>query len=167
MQLEKSIRLFEQIMRTVQSIHDMDIYHFDIKPDNILSDGVNHVLIDFGSSQLIKKKHIIPLDCAQGEQAPYAYAVEVSKAFAPTKYCLPNEKVNAEKFDAYSLGCVFFNMITGQYLSGWMSRNTVQYTKLKASYGVLVADLISGLTHRDECVRLTVRQALEHPLFKH
>lgn len=42
-------------MRTVQSIHDMDIYHFDIKPDNILSDGVNHVLIDFGSSQLIKK----------------------------------------------------------------------------------------------------------------
>ena len=58
MQLEKSIRLFEQIMRTVQSIHDMDIYHFDIKPDNILSDGVNHVLIDFGSSQLIKKKQL-------------------------------------------------------------------------------------------------------------
>lgn len=101
-----------------------------------------------------------------GEEAPYTYAVEVSKAFAPTKYCLPNEKVNAEKFDAYSLGCVFFNMITGQYLSGWMSRNTVQYTKLKADYGVLIADLISGLTHRDECIRLTVKQALSHPLFK-
>lgn len=47
-----------------------------------------------------------------------------------------------------------------------MSRNTVQYTKLKADYGVFIADLISGLTHRDECIRLTVKQALNHPLFK-
>lgn len=48
--------LFKDLMQTVQIINNRGIYHFDLKPDNILTNGTDFMIIDFGSAQIMDNK---------------------------------------------------------------------------------------------------------------
>ena len=71
-----------------------------------------------------------------------------------------------EKYDVYSLGCIFYYLATNQYLEGWLSPHSMAFHSLEKQYGKQLPDLICLLTHKDPQLRLSVHEALTHPAFR-
>jgi len=85
--------------------HAMDVIHRDIKPSNIL-------LGDFGD-RVIPKIADFGLAFATEDAAPLARAVGTPQYMAPEQISQPWRKHGAWS-DLYALGCVAFELITGQ-----------------------------------------------------
>ena len=56
----KELRLLKGICETVEQLHKRDIFHFDIKPENILASEDDFLMIDFGSALEMKQER--PMD---------------------------------------------------------------------------------------------------------
>ena len=54
--IETLCTIFEQVAETLSILHDNDIIHGDIKPDNIMFVGTKPRLIDFGLSSMVNTK---------------------------------------------------------------------------------------------------------------
>ncbi|CAL6008660.1 Kinase [Hexamita inflata] len=165
LQLLRALQVFSDILKTVQKIHQKGIFHFDLKPDNILANQNNFRIIDFGSAQQIQQQYVFPTDVLFDKNTLLAFATEVTQSFAPTRYVLPSEQVNCEKFDVYSLGQVFYQILTNSYLNGSLSPHSRQYHQLIKQYGTPIANLVAMLTHRDSCIRISIEDAIYHPVF--
>jgi len=101
--LQDSVEILYQVGQAVDYIHQRTIVHRDIKPSNILFNASNDALLgDFG---------IATIDPSKNEDA-----VHVSTLGTPL-YMSP-EQINglrvSPKSDQYSLGCVAYELFTGQ-----------------------------------------------------
>ncbi len=100
--LEEAVRVLTNVTEALDSIHVRLVVHLDLKPQNILlgDDGAVK-LIDFGLAQEFAPRQ----DHVGGE------------LFGTAAYLAP-EQVNKEpvagQTDIYSLGCVFYEMVTGR-----------------------------------------------------
>lgn len=104
--LELSLPTFENLLvealRALNYIHSQDIYHLDIKPSNLLvakatSGGHSIKLIDFGFA-VLRKENVIPL----GGTSPYISPEMILR-----------ETIDGRS-DLYSLGCTFYQALTGR-----------------------------------------------------
>jgi serine/threonine protein kinase len=92
--------MMKQLSNAVHYLHENKIMHRDIKPDNILiSNSFFTVLIDFGLSKY-KEDINTPKMCTVNYRAP--------------EVCYT--KTYNEKCDIFSLGCVFYFILTGKEL---------------------------------------------------
>ncbi len=93
--------LLEKILPALETIHDADLLHRDIAPDNILirEDGAP-VLIDFGS--------------ARGDVAQHSKTVSaiVKPGYSPFEQYAVNAKQQGPWTDIYSLGATLYYAIT-------------------------------------------------------
>lgn len=91
----------KKILNAVQQIHAVGVIHKDIKPTNIIvSEDKEVYIIDFGTADLIEQKE---------KMEPF-----VSKSFsAPELYEGKEVTIQA---DTYSLGAVFYYLLTGLYI---------------------------------------------------
>ena len=98
-----------QTLEGLQSTHESGLLHLDIKPSNIMistgASGRNHAtLIDFGRAVLQKG--------IDGAPEP------VGKGLHGTIYCTSPEYLNEQpldqRSDLYSLGCVFYWLLSGK-----------------------------------------------------
>lgn len=99
---------FFQICSAVQHMHDHNLVHLDIKPDNVLLQDSSVKLADFGLTERVGKK----LDGACGTlsyMAPETFDVD---GFPVTKLTVK------PSLDMWSLGVLLFSMLTGEY--PWM-----------------------------------------------
>lgn len=99
---ERAWSVLHQMVQALVEVHRMGIIHRDIKPENILlrNDG-SAVLGDFGVARRMQKAHNDPrMDYIVG--TPYFMSPEQALGEAED-----------ERTDIYSMGAVFYNMLTG------------------------------------------------------
>lgn len=88
--------IFLQLLEIISYLHENGVIHGDIKPENLIYDGVNLFLIDFGSAIKIGEKITI-LQYTPG-------------------FCIPNShrvKRDDKKIDYYCLFRVFLYLLRG------------------------------------------------------
>lgn len=114
-QLERTARLsprealaiVPQVCEALQFAHDHGIVHRDIKPENILVDKQGHVKIaDFGLAKIMRVE-------------PGGFALtETLHAIGTPQYMAPEQIEKPQtvdhRADIYSLGVVFYEMLTGE-----------------------------------------------------
>jgi serine/threonine protein kinase len=104
---EASLKIVPQICQALQFAHDEGIVHRDIKPENILVDKKGRVKIaDFGLAKLL------------GRAAEDYSLTGTGQLMGTLGYMAPEQLQQAHKVDhradIYSLGVVFYEMLTGQ-----------------------------------------------------
>lgn len=101
----RAAELLVNISRTVQFAHERGILHRDIKPGNILLDrqGEPH-LTDFGLARLIEQESTIT----------NSFDVLGTPSYMAPEQAAGKTKELTPASDVYSLGAVFYQMLTGQ-----------------------------------------------------
>ena len=99
------VMLAKQLASALAAAHDCAVIHADLSPSNVLVDGDNAKLLDFGLAQL--RDEMPSLDPAQPAEF----------VFGTPSYISP-EQIRGhgadEKSDQYALGAVMFEMLTGK-----------------------------------------------------
>jgi predicted Ser/Thr protein kinase len=106
----QALELVAQICTALQFAHDEKIVHRDIKPENILLNKKGQVKIaDFGLAKLLGNAPDTALTMSQA-------------AMGTINYMAPEQRQNAQgvdhRADIYSLGVVFYEMLTGEVPMG-------------------------------------------------
>jgi serine/threonine protein kinase len=106
-----ALRIVSQVARALDAIHARGIVHRDLKPGNILfcSDG-RPAIVDFGLAK----------DLGRSTALTQAGGVMATPRYMSPEQCLGNA-VDARS-DLYSLGVIFYEMLTGKRM--FEDRNT-------------------------------------------
>jgi serine/threonine protein kinase len=115
----EALAIVPQICDALQYAHDHGVVHRDIKPENILLDRKGRVKVaDFGVARLMGIEGETP----SGEGGPGASAsmslTEAGKVMGTPQYMAPEQVAHPaevdHRADIYSLGIVFYQMLTGE-----------------------------------------------------
>lgn len=94
----------QQLLSALQVVHEKNIWHLDIKPENIMVDRNNHVyLIDFGAS-----KHI---EQSSGTLTTSSMLVGSPGYYPPEQSAVTMKNIGAWT-DIYALGATLYNLLT-------------------------------------------------------
>jgi predicted ATPase/serine/threonine protein kinase len=118
MSSRRAAELFVKIARTVQFAHEHGILHRDIKPGNILLDKHGEpYLTDFGLARLIEQESTVT----------NSFDVLGTPSYMPPEQAAGQAKELTPAADVYSLGAVFYHMLTGQApFAGGTSYETIR-----------------------------------------
>ena len=107
------LKYLQQIISALEHAHSRNIWHLDIKPENIMVDKYEHVyLIDFGASKHIEKNNTLTTSLALAYTPGYS---------PPELTDLSNENRNGIACalkeigpwtDIYALGATMYNLLT-------------------------------------------------------
>lgn len=142
-------------------LHEHSICHRDIKPENFLlykeNDDTHIKLIDFGLAKKVAKNELM----STPNGTPYYIAPEVLKGSYTTQ-C-----------DTWSMGVVMYIMLTGRPPFGGKNNNEILQNVMTSNFDfsspnwALVSneakDLIGKLLERQADMRLTAKEAFNHP----
>ncbi|MBM3844911.1 MAG: hypothetical protein FJ405_01325 [Verrucomicrobia bacterium] len=103
----EALALVPKVCEALQYAHEQGILHRDIKPENILLDAKGRVKIaDFGIAKLV------------GEDQPNITLTNTGAALGTPHYMAPEQLEKPatvdHRADIYSLGVVFYEMLTGE-----------------------------------------------------
>lgn len=101
---KESLRIIIEVSRAIEHAHAQGIVHRDIKPANIfISDKVK--VLDFGLAQLT------------GTDSNLSSLTRSDMALGTINYLSPEQRINAksidQRSDIFSIGVVFYEMLTG------------------------------------------------------
>ncbi len=104
---QESLAILSQVCEALEYAHGEGVIHRDIKPENILVDHRGRVKIaDFGLSKLI------------GGEPPAVQLTQAHHVLGTMHYMAPEQFENPlavdHRADIYSLGVVFYEMLTGE-----------------------------------------------------
>lgn len=113
----EALAIVPQICDALQYAHDKGIVHRDIKPENILLDRRGRVKVaDFGLAKLVGCGN--ELASESREATPSAALTEAGKIIGTPNYIAPEQMAHPgevdHRTDIYSLGVVFYEMLTGE-----------------------------------------------------
>lgn len=129
--MEKRLDILHKILVLLRVLHKNDIVHCDIKPDNVVIDNTGNVsIIDFSHSQIL---HPMSHDLRQDE-----LLFQTCCYMAPESYLkLPKN----ELVDIWSLGCLYYELIVGDYLFPGQTFQDIKYNHQNINYSNLIMDL--------------------------
>ncbi len=103
--LDEALHITREVADALSHAHDLGVVHRDIKPENILFEGGHAVIADFGIARAVTE--------AGGEQL-----TETGMSVGTPAYVSPEQAVGEGdvdgRSDLYSLGCVLYEMLTGE-----------------------------------------------------
>jgi tetratricopeptide (TPR) repeat protein len=102
--LEEAVHVVLDIADALNYAHAQGVVHRDIKPENVLMSGGHPVVADFGVARAIS--------AAGGETL-----TQTGHAVGSPGYMSPEQAMGGEvdaRSDIYSLGCLFFELLTGE-----------------------------------------------------
>ena len=104
---QEALAIVPQICEALQYAHDKGVVHRDIKPENVLLDKEGQVKIaDFGIAKLV------------GRDAPDTALTGAGQVMGTPNYMAPEQIEHPQEVDhradIYSLGVVFYQMLTGE-----------------------------------------------------
>ncbi len=107
----QALAIVPQICEALEFAHGLNIVHRDIKPDNILLDRAGRVKIaDFGLAKLC------------GVEVPLGSLTSTGQVLGTLRYMAPEQMERPlevdHRADIYSLGVVFYEMLTGEIPMG-------------------------------------------------
>ena len=105
--VEASVRIAEEIADALDYAHRHDVVHRDIKPENILLHEGHAVVADFGIGKAVV--------AAAGTQV--SALTQVGITVGTPAYMSPEQAAGESvdgRSDLFSLGCVFYEMLTGE-----------------------------------------------------
>ncbi|HUG68548.1 MAG TPA: serine/threonine-protein kinase [Pirellulaceae bacterium] len=109
---EQALQIIPQVCEALQFAHDEGIIHRDIKPENILVDSKARVKIaDFGLAKLLGKTAVQDHTLTGTHQV-----MGTPRYMAPEQ--MEGSKTIDHRADIYSLGVVFYEMLTGEVPMG-------------------------------------------------
>ena len=123
---KEALAIVPQICDALQYAHERGIVHRDIKPENILLSKEGRVKIaDFGVAKLVGNELLThpsdTLSPSDGEREGVRGApvlTEAGSALGTPQYMAPEQVKNSadvdHRADIYSLGVVFYQMLTGE-----------------------------------------------------
>ena len=160
---EEAVEITMQVAKALEHAHDAGVIHRDLKPANLLMTASNVVkLTDFG---IARDTTASALTAAGKTVGTYAYMAPEQIRGKP-----PVDK----KSDLYSLGCVLFEMISGEtpFTSGNQGEMLMQHlqepppriTSLVPECPIFLEDLIFRLLEKDPSDRVYDALALQHEL---
>ncbi|CAD8104755.1 unnamed protein product [Paramecium primaurelia] len=163
-QLEKRLEeeiakgIFKQILDAIQYCHSKNIAHRDIKLENILLEGLNPKLIDFGFSTSFPIEKKVKMFCG----TPSYMAPEI----------VTRQEYRGDKSDVWALGVVLYTMLQGVFpFKG--DTDTELYNKIQSGEFTILHDiskeaiaLLYGMLTIDPDERPTVVELLNYPWFK-
>jgi predicted Ser/Thr protein kinase len=117
---KEALAIVPQICDALQFAHDRGIVHRDIKPENILLDKNGRVKIaDFGVAKIVGAGEPAALG---GSGSPEAELTEADRVIGTPQYMAPEQHGTPRdvdhRADIYSLGVVFYQMLTGELPKG-------------------------------------------------
>jgi serine/threonine protein kinase/S1-C subfamily serine protease len=104
---EEALKIVPQLCDALEYAHTEGVVHRDIKPENILIDKKGRIKIaDFGLARLVKGEFTIDS------------VTKTHEIMGTFDYMAPEQRVNSKdvdhRVDIYSLGVVFYEMLTGE-----------------------------------------------------
>ena len=119
--------MFKKIVEGVQFLHNNNICHLDLKPENIILDkDFEPIIIDFGCSGKIKDEN--------GEYIIYK-DIRGSDHYRCPQMWEKDIKYKGVETDVFSLGIILFNLVTGRYGFGSYKSNYKYYGLIKEGNG--------------------------------
>lgn len=112
---EEALRIVPELCDALQFAHEEGVVHRDIKPENILLDRKGRIKIaDFGLAKLMK-----------GDQTGQHNLTQTHQVMGTVKYMAPEQMTTTKdvdhRADIYSLGVVFYELLTGDLPMGWFA----------------------------------------------
>ena len=171
--LSQTLECIEQVLIALKSMHEVDVLHLDIKPQNILLNAANqYYLGDFdnaqilASSPLIKKLNISINDVTQLKELPEEHTGQTqnadSKIKITQKYASPEQQAGASSLDKsadlYSIGKLAFRLICGQTPSSIQSEIAFELNSQKSP--AWLTELIVNLLQDEPCERPDSAQSI-------
>ncbi|KAI9257159.1 kinase-like domain-containing protein [Phascolomyces articulosus] len=156
---EMARRFFREIILGIEYLHNNDIVHRDIKPDNLLlsKDGELKI-VDFGVSEMFHK----------GDDRLKKSAG--SPAFMAPELCIPSHgEISGKAADIWSMGITLYCLIYGR--PPFMSHNIVELMS-KISHDPIeyggdldpqLLDLLQRLLEKNPDERITMPEIRVHP----
>jgi serine/threonine protein kinase len=123
---EQALAIVPMICEALQYAHDEGVLHRDIKPENILLDTKGRVkLVDFGIAKLADRDEPSTAGSNTGGPADIALT-QTGSALGTPSYMAPEQRSSPstvdQRADIYSLGVVFYEMLTGELPTGNFAR---------------------------------------------
>ena len=166
------MEVFRQVMEALIYCHGRNIVHKDLKAENIMliesinTNGVPHaVVIDFGLAEMFddpsRRSRVV--SGSPMSMAPEVWGSAVNKNVSIGYKC-----------DVYSLGCVIFHVLTGDFPimaktnepSDWLRKIKIGPNwSLMSHCSPDAVDLVKKMMTIDERLRPTARECLLHPWF--
>ena len=145
MSVKDAVSLTSQILAGVPYLHSQGVVHRDLSPANILltQDGIPKVT-DFGMSMLVQDQ---------------AFDGEISGTLP---YMSPEPFAGAAigpHSDVFTLGSIFYEMLTGKRLMHWPSNQTIIYNIANGH-----ADSATNDLDCDPVIRQVINKALQRPV---
>jgi eukaryotic-like serine/threonine-protein kinase len=138
----KALDMMEHLVDAIRHAHeDIGIIHRDLKPSNIMAAPPNQFrVIDFGLSIFIENDlHSRLTKTGEGTISGYYNAPELVK----------NPRLIDKRSDIYSLGAIWFTMLTGQPPAGTSLREQLdEVINVNQEYSNCISDCLTSLETR-------------------
>ncbi len=112
---DAALKMIPVICDALQFAHSRGVVHRDIKPENILVDRAGQLKIaDFGLAKMLNRG---------GDAATEMELTGTQQVMGTAKYMAPEQMSTSKsvdhRADIYSLGVVFYELLTGEAPMGW------------------------------------------------
>jgi len=155
----EALRLLAQMTSALLHCHKFGIVHRDLKPENLLLDDDHNVKIgDFGMARLMKDGNLLKTSCG----SPHYASPEV----------IAEDKYDGKCSDVWSLGVVFFAMLSGKlpffhnHIPTLLNLVTRGVYEMPENLDPDLADLIKEMLQVDLSKRIKMEKILQHPAFQ-